>query len=117
IADVSELLGLPPERLVKTLIYETDSGQLVVAVIRGDREINEVKLQNAVPDALHLRLAPEERVRELTGAPTGFAGPIGLRGSATPLMDLSVVGMSGFACGANAADEHLTGVDWQRDAA
>jgi len=117
IADVAALLGVPAAGLVKTLIYETDRGDLVVAVVRGDREINEVKLQNAVPEALHLRLAPEERVRELTGAPAGFAGPIGLRGAAILLGDLSAREMRGFACGANEADAHLVHVDWQRDAA
>jgi prolyl-tRNA synthetase len=115
IAEVTALLGLPPERFVKTLVYETDQGELIVAMVRGDREVNEVKLQNAVPDALHLRLASEERVRELTGAPVGFAGPIGLRGPARRLADASVRGLSGFVAGANAADEHLTGVDWRRD--
>jgi len=116
IAEVTAFLGLPAEKLVKTLVYETDSGELVVVAIRGDREINEVKLANALPEALHLRLAPEERVRELTGAPAGFAGPVGLRRQVRLLADLSTRGLSNFACGANEADAHLVNVDWQRDA-
>jgi len=115
IEEVSEFLGLPPEKFVKTLIYETDEGELVVALIRGDREVNEIKLLNALPDvAGHLRLAPEERVQELTGAPTGFAGPIGLQG-ATILADPSVKAVSNFACGANEADMHYVGANWGRD--
>lgn len=116
IAEVSEFLNVAPDRFVKTLIYETDAGELLVAAVRGDREINEVKLLNAMPEALHLRLAPDERVRELTGAPTGFAGPVGLKQEVRFLADHSVEGLRGFVCGGNEADLHLTGVDWQRDA-
>ncbi|HLF55978.1 MAG TPA: proline--tRNA ligase [Thermoanaerobaculia bacterium] len=116
IGQVSELLGVAPERFVKTLVYETDQGELVAVAIRGDREVNEVKLQNALPEALHLRLASEERVREATGAPVGFAGPVGLRAGLRLLSDQSVRGISGFVCGANEADTHLSGVDWRRDA-
>ena len=116
IAQVTAFLGLPPEKFVKTLIYETDAGELVGVAIRGDREVNEVKLQNALPDALHLRLAAEERVREATGAPVGFAGPVGLKQKIRFLADESVRGLVNFACGANEADMHLVNVNWQRDA-
>jgi prolyl-tRNA synthetase len=116
IAEVTAFLGLPPEKFVKTLIYETDSGELVAVAIRGDREVNEVKLANALPEALHLRLASEERVRELTGAPVGFAGPVGLKRKVRFLADLSTRGLVNFACGANEADAHLVNVDWERDA-
>jgi len=116
IEDVSEFLGVPPERMLKTLVYETDADDLVAVAIRGDREVNEVKLQNAVPDALHLRLAPEERVRALTGAPVGFAGPVGLKQRVRFLADPSVKELSNFACGANEADAHLVNVNWERDA-
>jgi prolyl-tRNA synthetase len=116
IDEVSDFLGVEPSRFVKTLVYETDKGELVVVAIRGDREVNEVKLQNALPDALHLRLAPEERVRELTGAPVGFAGPIGLRGPVRLLADPSVRALPNFVCGANQADAHYLDADWERDA-
>jgi prolyl-tRNA synthetase len=116
IEEVSSFLGLPPQKFVKTLIYETDGGELVVAALRGDREVNEVKLLNALPETMHLRLAPDERVRELTGAPAGFAGPVGLRGQAHLLADPSVERLSNFVCGANEADTHLKGVNWHRDA-
>ncbi|MGH7336572.1 MAG: proline--tRNA ligase, partial [Myxococcota bacterium] len=116
IAQVSELLGVAPERFVKTLLYETDAGEIVAVAIRGDREVNEVKLQNALPDTLHLRLAPEERVRAATGAPVGFAGPVGLKQPIRFLADFSVRGLSGFVAGANEADAHLVDLDWNRDA-
>jgi prolyl-tRNA synthetase len=117
IAEVSEFLGVAPARLVKTLLYETDKGELLAVAIRGDREVNEVKLLNALPEALHLRLAPEERVRAASGAPVGFAGPVGMARDVRFLGDLSVAGLSGFVCGANRADAHLVNVDWARDAA
>jgi prolyl-tRNA synthetase len=116
IAEVTAFLGLPAEKFVKTLVYETDAGELVAVAIRGDREVNEVKLASAIPEALHLRLAPEDRVRELTGAPVGFAGPIGLERKVRFLADLSTRGLANFACGANEADAHLVNVDWERDA-
>jgi prolyl-tRNA synthetase len=116
IAEVSEFLGAGPEGFVKTLLYETDRGELVAVAIRGDREVNEVKLQNALPDALHVRLATEERVHEATGAPVGFAGPIGLKDGVRLLADPSVRGLAKFVCGANEADAHLVNVSWERDA-
>ncbi len=116
VADVAAFLGLPESGFVKTLVYESDSGALVVVAVRGDREVNEVKLLNALDGAIHLRLAPEERVRQLTGAPAGFAGPVGLPAGARILADRSVEGLADFACGANAEDAHYTGASWGRDA-
>jgi len=116
IEEVSAFLDVAPKQCVKTLIYESDTGELVAVAIRGDREVNEVKLANALPEALHLRLAPEARVREATGAPVGFAGPVGLRQPIRLLADESVRGLRNFVCGANEADVHLVDVNWERDA-
>jgi len=113
VAAVAELLGVPPQRFVKTLLYETEKG-FVAALVRGDREVNEVKLKNYLA-ADHLRLASEEKVRELTGAPVGFAGPIGLPGEVRLVADPSVRGLHGFVCGANRADTHSVGGQWGRD--
>ena len=115
IAEVSAFLGADPAKFVKTLLYETDKGEVVGVAVRGDREINEVKLQNAMPDALHLRLAPEESVKAVTGAPVGFAGPVGLKRAIRFIADESVRSLSGFVCGANEADAHLVDVAWSRD--
>jgi prolyl-tRNA synthetase len=113
VAEVAELLGVPPQRFVKTLLYETEKG-FVAALVRGDREVNEVKLENYLA-ADHLRLASEEKVRELTGAPVGFAGPIGLPGDVRLVADPSVRALHGFVCGANRADTHSVGGQWGRD--
>jgi prolyl-tRNA synthetase len=114
VADVAELLGVPQERVVKTLVYDTDQG-LVAVAIRGDREVNELKLK-ALLDAQVVGLASEEKVREATKSPVGFAGPVGLPEDLRLIGDVSVQGLTNFVCGANKADAHLTGVNWGRDA-
>ena len=113
VADVAAFLGIAPEQVVKTLIYETEKG-FVAAMVRGDREVNEVKLLNAL-DVEHLTLASEEKVRQATGAPVGFAGPVGLPRDVRLIGDLSIREMAGFAVGANRGDAHRVGVEWGRD--
>ncbi len=114
VEEVAKFLGVEPTRVVKTLIYETEKGIVAVA-IRGDREVNEVKLLNLL-DVQHLNLASEEKVRQATGAPVGFAGPVGLPKDVELIADPSVRGLAGFVCGANQADAHHVGVHWGRDA-
>jgi len=112
VEEVARFLKVSPKRLVKTLLYETEKG-LVAALIRGDREINEVKLQNHF-DVQHLTLASEEKVRAATKAPVGFAGPVGLQG--LPIVaDESIRGLTNFVTGANKADVHYVNVNWGRD--
>jgi len=112
IEEVSRFLKVSPKRLVKTLIYETEKG-LVAALIRGDREINEVKLANHF-DVQHLTLASEEKVQAATGAPVGFAGPVGLSG--IPIVaDESIRGLTNVVTGANKGDAHYVNVNWGRD--
>ncbi|MGH9380834.1 MAG: proline--tRNA ligase [Thermoanaerobaculia bacterium] len=113
VEEVSALLGVAPERIVKTLLYETDSG-VVGVLMRGDREINEVKLANHL-DVPAVRLAGPETVERVSGAPVGFAGPVGLAGDVRLIGDSSVKGLTNFVVGANAADAHLTGVNFGRD--
>ncbi|HEX2645152.1 MAG TPA: proline--tRNA ligase, partial [Thermoanaerobaculia bacterium] len=112
VEDVARFLKVNPKRVVKTLIYETEKG-LVAVLIRGDREINEIKLTNYL-DVEHLNLASEEKVRQATGAPVGFAGPVGLAGVRL-LADETVRGLSNFVVGANKADAHFTNVNAGRD--
>jgi prolyl-tRNA editing enzyme YbaK/EbsC (Cys-tRNA(Pro) deacylase) len=111
IADVSAFLKVAPDKLVKTLIYLAD-GKPVAALVRGDRDVNEIKLKKAL-GASQLVLATDAAVREVTGAPVGFAGPVGLKVPVT--CDLEVCAMSDFVVGANEADAHLTGVNIERD--
>ncbi len=115
IGEVSEFLGVEPRQLVKTLIYTSEKEELVAVVIRGDREINEVKLANHL-DVQYLALANDEEVTRATGAPVGFAGPVGLPEDVRLIADHSVRSLTHFACGANKDDAHLLNVDWGRDA-
>jgi prolyl-tRNA synthetase len=114
VAEVTAVLGVEPSQLVKTLIYDSDQGPVAVAV-RGDREVNEVKLANRL-GTTWLELAGDETVTRVTGAPVGFAGPVGLPEELPLIADESVRGMDGFVCGANRADAHLVGAQWERDA-
>jgi prolyl-tRNA synthetase len=115
VEEVARFLGVGLERIVKTLLYEADE-KLVAVAIRGDREVNEIKLKNFL-GCENLALAGEAAVRKGTGAPVGFAGPVGLSASVRLLGDETVRGLANFVVGANKADAHLTGVNWGRDAA
>ncbi len=113
VEDVAAFLKIEPRQVVKTLIYDTEKG-LVAVVVRGDREINEVKLLNHL-DVQHLALAAEEKVREATGAAVGYAGPVGLPPGLRLIGDETVRGLTDFVVGANEKDAHYTGVNWGRD--
>ncbi len=115
VPEVAEFLGVPLARMVKTLIYTSEKGEPVAVMIRGDREVNEVKLGNLL-GVLHLALADEKTVEATTGAPVGFAGPVGLPAGLRTIADFSLRELSSFVCGANQADAHLTHVVWGRDA-
>jgi len=113
VEEVAQMLGVPAERVVKTLLYETENG-VVAVLMRGDREVNEVKLANLL-DVPEVRLASDEIVQRVSGAPVGFAGPIGLADEVRLIGDHSVRPLTNVVVGANAADAHLTGVNWERD--
>jgi len=112
VEEVCAFLGRSPADLVKTLIY-THGGGTVAVLVRGDHEVNEVKLRNllGVPEVV---LADEATVQEVTGAPSGFSGPVGLKGIPV-LADLSVQGMRNVVVGANKADTHLVNAAIGRD--
>jgi prolyl-tRNA synthetase len=112
IEDVALFLETTPERLVKTLILQTDAGETVAVLLRGDRELNDIKLTRLL-GCNWVELAPEEVVLRVTGAPSGFAGPVGLQ--LRLLADFEVRGMADFIAGANEKDAHLTGVNLGRD--
>ena len=112
IEEVSGMLGLAPERFVKTLIFTAGDGTAVAALVRGDDQLSEPKLRAAL-GADELRMASDDEVERATGAPAGFAGPVGL--SLRTLADHRLVGARGMATGANKADTHLVGVAHERD--
>jgi len=110
--EVAEFLEISPSHLIKTLIFATDE-EFVAVLIRGDLEVNEIKLKNAL-DCLHLQLAGEDKILEITGGPQGFSGPVGLTGI-TILADPSVMELAVAATGANKDHTHLVGVVPGRD--
>lgn len=111
IEEVSSFLAVPATTLVKTLIYLAD-GKPVAVLVRGDRVVNEIKVKAAL-GATELVMANDKAVEEVTGAPVGFAGPVGLT---IPIYcDGEVRALAGFVCGANAADMHWKNVLIDRD--
>jgi len=112
VEDVASFLGLGAERLVKTLIIR--GGTRVVAVLlRGDHELNETKVAKVLGVTEVQLLSPDE-VEEVTGAPSGFSGPVGLKG--IPIIaDLAVRDMVNFVTGGNERDIHLINVNIFRD--
>ncbi|NOX59751.1 MAG: proline--tRNA ligase [Planctomycetes bacterium] len=112
IDEVSALLKCSPADMIKTIIYEAD-GSPVVALVRGDHEVNEAKLRKHL-DAVSLELASPETIQKLTGANVGFAGPVGLN-DVRIIADQAVSTMQNAVTGANKTDYHYTGVNSGRD--
>jgi prolyl-tRNA synthetase len=112
VADVATFLKLDPAHFVKTMIVETDR-EFAVALVRGDDEVNEVKLKNVL-DVAHLQLASEAKVEQVTRGAMGYSGPVGLAGVRI-VADPEVMRMGLAATGANRADHHLVGVVPGRD--
>lgn len=111
IDEVSAFLGCGPNRMIKTIIFE-GGGEPLVALVRGDHEVNEGKLARAAGVSSVTPASPE-LVKKLTGADVGFAGPVGL--SARIIADQAVTVMYDAVTGANKTDHHLTGVNRDRD--
>jgi len=111
VEEVTQFLHVSPQDLLKTLIFETEKGY-IAALVRGDHEISEKKLR-ALWGVENLQLAGEETVEEVTHAPKGFAGPVGL--SIPMVADLDIQEMVNFVTGANEKDTHLLHVNINRD--
>ncbi len=105
---VSKFLKVPSQRIIKTILYENEH-EVIAALVRGDREINEIKLLNAL-GCLRLDLAGENTVKKTTGAALGFAGPVGLKGVKI-IADLEVAAMANAVAGANKDDTHYINVN------
>ena len=113
IEEVSIFLKRKPHEFIKTLIYSINDGESVcVALIRGDYDINELKLKSLL-EANSLELANFKTVEELTGASVGYAGPIEVK--AKIVADNSIKGILNGVTGANKDDYHLLNVNPERD--
>ncbi|HUP44513.1 MAG TPA: proline--tRNA ligase [Thermoanaerobaculia bacterium] len=112
IDDVGRFLKKPTSELVKTLVFETEKGPVMV-LVRGDREGSEVKIRNYL-GVNTLEMLPDTRFEASTGGPVGYCGPVGTKCSRV-LADISLKGKRNWIVGGNKADTHIGGVNPGRD--
>ncbi|TLY28918.1 MAG: proline--tRNA ligase [Nitrospirae bacterium] len=112
VEEVTAMLKTTPQRLVKTLLYTTPK-EPVAVLVRGDRAVNDIKVKTLL-GVTDLQLADQETVMTLTGAPIGFAGPIGLK-RVRLVADHEVKALRNFVVGGNEADTHYVDANWDRD--
>ncbi|MCY6483521.1 proline--tRNA ligase [Clostridium aestuarii] len=105
--------GTTAKKFVKTLIYKADD-KVVAVMVRGDREVNEVKVVNKIGGAVEFELADEKTVKTATTAEIGFAGPIGIN-SDYLLVDEEVANMYNFIIGANETGYHYVNANYGKD--
>ncbi len=111
VEEVTAFLSVSPADLIKTLLFKAD-GEAVAALVRGDHELNEAKLRRLL-GAEQVELADPALIREVTGAPVGFAGPVGLK--VRVVADYAIGQMSLAVTGGNRQDLHLRNVMPGRD--
>ncbi len=122
---VAAQLGLPLAATVKSVVFAnewldknetkpTRKVQIILALVRGDHEVNDIKL-GKLAGVQELRLATEGEIVAAFGTKPGYLGPVGLAADVRVVADRSVAAMGDFVCGANAADYHYAGVNWGRD--
>ena len=123
-ADVAELLALPLTRTVKSLVLATeelnDAGevakvQIWLLLLRGDHDMNEVKVGKVSGLDQGFRFASVPEIIDHFGTKPGYLGPIGLKKPVKIVADREVAAMADWVCGANEEDFHITGVNWGRD--
>lgn len=115
IEEVSAFLGVPATQVVKTILVRGREG-LVALCVRGDHEINEVKVAHLPEMPDESELASEADILAATGTRPGFIGPVGLPESIPVIVDRSAAVLADFVCGGNQDGTHYTGANWQRDA-
>lgn len=113
IEDLVKFFNTDEKKFAKTILFNAD-GKIVAVMVRGDREINEVKISNSIGEVTDLELASADEVKEATGANVGFAGPIGIKVDIL-LVDEEVANMYNFIVGANETGYHIENVNYGRD--
>lgn len=112
IEEVAGFLKVAPKDLIKTLVFSSSQGP-VVALVRGDHDINEVKLRNYLT-CDSLELAEDDVIEKITGAPRGFAGPTGMK-NVRMVADFGLQGCCNMVTGGNEPDVHAVNVNFDRD--
>ena len=113
VEEVSAFLGIRPSHLIKTIVYKADD-QLIAVLIRGDREINNIKLANFL-QCVNLEFATEAEIENVVKSIAGFVGPVGKK-KIKIYADENLKGMKNMVTGADEADYHYKGVNLERDA-
>ena len=111
--DVAKLLNISVERTVKAIALIANS-QFYLALLRGDHNLNEVKV-GKLAGLSDFRFATEEEIRANLNCPPGFIGPVAVGANVTVIADKTVALMHDFVCGANKPKYHLSGVNFGRD--
>lgn len=114
VAALAKLFGITPEQTTKTMLYVTDNGEIIATAVRGNYEINEIKLRKII-GAKSLKLADEETVRKITGAEVGYAGLLNLPKEVRVVVDESCANRKNFEMGANQTGIHAINVNWGCD--
>lgn len=114
--DVAALMGIALQRTVKSVAVMTSEDAFVLALVRGDHEVNEIKLAK-VDGLAGYRMASEAEIAEYLGSEPGFLGPLQPRKTIRVVADRDVAAMADFVVGANEAGFHIAGVNWGRDLA
>ncbi|MGE8219218.1 MAG: proline--tRNA ligase [Stenotrophomonas acidaminiphila] len=112
--DVAALLGIALARTVKSVAVMSADGTFVLALVRGDHEVNEIKLGKVAGLADH-RMASEAEIAEYLGSEPGFLGPLNPRKAIRIVADREVAALADFVVGANETGFHIAGVNWGRD--
>lgn len=110
---VCKRLKVKPNQVLKTLIVRGAEQPLVAICLRGDHQLNEIKVEKHPLVASPLKMANDQDVKSATGVNPGSVGPVNL--TMPVIADHQAALMSDFICGANVEDQHLTGVNWDRD--
>ncbi|MBR0102781.1 MAG: proline--tRNA ligase [Selenomonadaceae bacterium] len=113
IEKVKNFLNVPIEKTIKAVAFMDDDERLILTFVRGDHEVNEIKVLNAVEGANHLYMAGDKLI-ETAGTVAGFMSPIGIS-NAIIVVDQSVMLMSNAVAGANEVDAHFINVTPKRD--
>ncbi|WP_285517470.1 proline--tRNA ligase [Thermolongibacillus altinsuensis] len=113
IEEVSSFLNVPKEKCIKSLLFKVD-GRFVLVLVRGDHEVNEVKVKNLL-EATIVELATPEETKQLMKCEVGSLGPIGVPEEVTVIADHAVKAIANGVCGANEEHYHYTGVNADRD--
>lgn len=112
--ELAKFLKISVAKTTKTLLFETETGAVIAAAVRGGYDVDEEKLKKIV-GAKSLKLASAEVVTTVTGAEVGYAGPLNLPDSVKVFFDESTANRKNFECGANKTHFHTINVNWERD--